>query len=157
MCKFRLDFRKTLRFISKNTTSKVILKYQVSMLTCPCVHPAYPKIHFRITKRTFQRTVNPLSQIYINRKFQKYISVSICPCHRAFFMRFLFIAFKNDEWCHFAVRINSLALISFYCVCVVSFYFPFFSYYFCGVHYLLGYGGKFNNTYYKAVKLFLSS
>ena len=116
MCKFRLDFRKTLRFISKNTTSKVILKYQVSMLTCPCVHPAYPKIHFRITKRTFQRTVNPLSQIYINRKFQKYISVSICPCHRAYFMGSLFI--------------SSAALISFYCVCVVSFYFSLFSFFF---------------------------
>ena len=120
MCKFRLDFRKTLRFISKNTTSKVILKYQVSMLTCPCVYPAYPKIHFRMTKRTFQRTVNPLSQIYINRKFQKYISVSICPCHRPYFMGSLFI--------------GSAALISFYCVCVVSFYFSLFSYLFCGVH-----------------------
>ena len=42
MCKFSLDFTKTLRFISKNTMSKVILKYQVSMLTCPSVHPAYP-------------------------------------------------------------------------------------------------------------------
>ena len=102
MCKFSLDFTKTLRFISKNTMSKVILKYQVSMLTCPSVHPTYPKIHFRIT-----RTVNPLSQLYINRKFQKYISLSICHCHRASFMRSLFIAFKNDEWCHFVVRIGS--------------------------------------------------
>ena len=29
--------------------------------------------------------------------------------------------------------------------------------FFCGVHYLLRYGGKFNNTYNKAVKLFLGS
>ena len=143
MCKFSLDFTKTLRFISKNTMSKVILKYQVSMLTCPSVHPTYPKIHFRIT-----RTVNPLSQLYINRKFQKYISLSICHCHRASFMRSLFIAFKNDEWCHFVVRIGSLALISFYCVCIVSFYFSLFLL-FCGVHFLLRYGGKFNNTYNK--------
>ena len=118
MCKFSLDFRKTLRFISKNTMSKVILKYQVSMLTCPSVHPAYPKIYFKIT-----RTVNPLSQPYINRKFQKYISVTICHCHRASFMRSVFIVFKIDEWYHFVIRIGSLALISFYCVCVVSFYF----------------------------------
>ena len=138
MCKFRLDFRKISCFISKNTMSKVILKYQVSMLTCPSVHPTYPKIHFRIT-----RTVNPLSQLYINRKFQKYISVSICPCHRAYFMGSLFI--------------GSAALISFYCVCVVSFYFSLFSFFFCGVYYLLRYGGKFNNTYNKAVKLFLGS
>ena len=73
------------------------------MLTCPStVHLAHPKIHFRII-----RTVNPLSQRYINRKFQKYISVSICHGHRASFMRPLFIAFKNDEWCHFVVRIGS--------------------------------------------------
>ena len=101
-CKFSLDFRKISCFISKNILSKVVLKYKISMLSCPStVHPAYPKIHFRM------RTVNPLSQLYINRKFQKYISVSICHCHRAPFMRSLFIAFKNDEWCHFVVRICS--------------------------------------------------
>ena len=73
------------------------------MLTCPStVHPAYPKIHFRI-----MRTVNPLSQLYINLKFQKCISVSICQCHRASFIGSLFIAFKNDEWCHFVVPITS--------------------------------------------------
>ena len=125
MRKLPLDFRKTFRFVCKNTMSKVILKYQVSMLTCPSVHPTYPKIHFRIT-----RTVNPLSQLYINRKFQKYISVSICPCHRASFVRSLFIAFKNDEWRHFVVLIVSIALISFHCLCVASFCFSLFSYFF---------------------------
>ena len=75
-----ISFGKTLWLISKNTMSKAILKYQVSMLTCPSVHPAYPKLHFKIT-----RTVNPLSQLYINPKFQKYISVSICPCHSVFY------------------------------------------------------------------------
>ena len=73
MCKFSFDFRKMSCFISKNTMPKVTLKYQVSMLTCPSVHPTYPKIDFRI-----MRTVNRLSQLNINRKFQKYISVSIC-------------------------------------------------------------------------------
>ena len=114
MCKFSLDFTKTLRFISKNTMSKVILKYQVSMLTCPSVHPTYPKIHFKIT-----RTVNPLSQPYINRKFQKYISVTICHCHRASFMRSVFIVFKIDEWYHF---VYVLALQrSFHFIACVSF------------------------------------
>ena len=122
MCKFSLDFRKISCFISKNILSKVVLKYEVLILTYPSnVHPAYPKIHFRI-----MRIVNPLSQLYINRKLQKYISVSICHCHRASFMRSLFIAFKNDEWCHFVVRIGSPALILFYCVCVFSFYFSLF-------------------------------
>ena len=120
-----MDFRKTLRFISKNTMSDVILKFQVSMLTCPSDHPAYPKIHFGIT-----RIVNPLSQLHINRKFQKYISVSICPCHRASFVRSLFIAFKNDEWRHFVVLIVSIALVSFHCLCVASFCFSLFSYFF---------------------------
>ena len=121
MCKFRLDFRKILCFMNKNTMSNVILKYQVLMLTCPSVNSACPKIHFRIT-----RTVNPLSQLYINRKFRKYISVSISHSHRASFMRSLVIAFKKDEWCHFVVRIGSLALISFYCVCAVSFCLSYF-------------------------------
>ena len=88
-------------FISENILSKVVLKYQVSELTCPSTaHLAYPKIHFII-----MRTVNPLSQLYINRKFQKYISVSICHCHRASFMRSFFIAFKNEQ-CHFVVRVS---------------------------------------------------
>ena len=34
----------------------------------------------------------------------------------------LFIVFENDEWCHFVERIDSLAIVSFYCVCFVSFY-----------------------------------
>ena len=100
------NFRKISCFISKNRPPKVILKHQVFMLTCLSVYPAYPKIHFRI-----MRTVNPLSQLYINRKFQRYLSVTICHFHRASFMKYLFIAFKNDEWYHFVVRIGSPALI----------------------------------------------
>ena len=149
MSKFRLDFRKISWFISKNTVSKVILKYQVLILTCPSIHPAYPKIHFRITL-----TVNLVSRLYINGKFQK--CKSVFAIVTASFMRSLFTAFKNDELCHFVVRIGSLALISFYCVCIVSFYFSLFLL-FCGVHFLLRYGGKFNNTYNKVVKLFLGS
>ena len=129
----------------------MILKYQVSVLTCPSVHLAYLKIHFRIT-----RTINHLLQQHINRKFQKYISVSACPFHRASFMRSLFIVFKNNEWCHFVVRIGSVALIFFYCVCRFFLFLSFFLH-FCGVHYLLRYGLKFNNTYNKAVDLFLGS
>ena len=102
LCKFSLHFRKISCFISKNVLSKVVLKYQVSMLTCPSLRPAYPKIRFRI-----MRTVNPLSQPYIIRKFQKYISISICHCHKASFIRSLFIAFKSDEWCRFVVRVGS--------------------------------------------------
>ena len=35
----------------------------------------------------------------------------------------LFIAYDNNEGFHFVVRVGSPALISFYCVCFVSFYF----------------------------------
>ena len=102
MCRFSLDFTKISCFISKIIVSKVVLKYQVSVLTSPSFHPAYPKINFRIL-----RTLNPLSQLHTNRKFEKYISVSICHCHRASFMRSFFIAFKNDESCHFVAPIGS--------------------------------------------------
>ena len=44
-------------------------------------------------------------------------------CFSEYLMNSLFIAFENDEWCHFEVRSGSLALASFYCVCFVSFYF----------------------------------
>ena len=94
------------------------------MLTCPSAHSAYPIIHFRI-----MRTVSSLSQLHINRKLQKYISVSICPCHSVFY-KISLIAFKNDDWCHFVVGIGSVAFKSFYCVCIVSFYFSLFSYFF---------------------------
>ena len=36
-------------------------------------------------------------------------------------MNSLFIEYKNDVWCLFVVHIGCPALISFYCVCVVSF------------------------------------
>ena len=45
-------------------------------------------------------------------------------------MNSLFIAYENDEWCHFVVRIGSPALILFYSVCFVSFsFFLFFSFF----------------------------
>ena len=50
-------------------------------------------------------------------KFQKY------------FMYSLFIAYENDEWGHFVLRIaiGSQPLISYYCVSYISFYFFLFS------------------------------
>ena len=45
------------------------------------------------------------------------------------FMNSFFVAYKSYKWCHFVVRIGSTALISFYCVRVVSFYFSLFSYF----------------------------
>ena len=97
---------------SKKIFSKLILRYHVSMLTLP--------------SRVFQnplRAVNPLSQLDINRKFVKYISISVYHCRRRYLMNSLVIAYKNDEGCHFVVRIRSPALLSFYCMCVVSFSF----------------------------------
>ena len=35
----------------------------------------------------------------------------------------LFITYENNESCHCVVRIGSTKLISFYCVCLASFYF----------------------------------
>ena len=117
-----LDFRNISCLTCKHILSKVVLKYHVSMLSRPSVVSQNP---FRII-----RAVNPLSQLDINQKFQNYISVSICHCHRAPFMNPLFITYKNDEWCHFGVCLGAPALISFYCVCVVYFYFSLFSYIF---------------------------
>ena len=51
-------------------------------------------------------------------------------CFWKYLMNSLFIAFENNEQCHFVVRIGSPALVSFYCVCFVSFYFFLFSYFF---------------------------
>ena len=86
--------------------------------------------------------MNPLSQLYINRQLQKYVSVSICHYHRASFMKSLFIAYL-EQWV-----ISWLSrLISFYCECVVCFYFCLFSYFCCLMYYLLRYWGRFVNTW----------
>ena len=86
--------------------------------------------------------MNPLSQLYINRQLQKYVSVSICHYHRASFMKSLFIAYL-EQWV-----ISWLSrLISFYCECVVCFYFCLFSYFCCLIYYLLRYWGRFVNTW----------
>ena len=100
------------------------------------------------------RAVNPLQQLDINQKFQKYVSVSTFHCHRAPFMNTPFIAYKNNEWWHFVVRLGSPALIWFYCVCCFSLFLSLFLY-FCVFYYLLRYWGKFINTYNKSKELFL--
>ena len=41
-------------------------------------------------------------------------------------MNSLFIAYQNDERCHFVGRISSPALISFYCIFIVSLYVLYF-------------------------------
>ena len=52
-------------------------------------------------------------------------------CFWKYLMNFLFIHHNaNDESCHCLVRIGSPALISFHCVCFVSFYFFLFFYFF---------------------------
>ena len=151
MCKFHLDFRKTSCFISKNKISKVVLKYQVSMLTCPSVHLAYPKIHFRIT-----RTVNPLSQLYIYWKFQKYISVSTAFVTERllWYLSLLHLKTMNGAISRYELPLQRLLHFTA-CLSVLSI-FSFFLL-FCGLYYLLMYGGKFNNTYNNAIKLFLGS
>ena len=62
--------------------------------------------------------------------FQKYLLYS------------LFIAYENDGLCHFVVHIaiDSPSVISFYCVCFVSFYF--FIFFFREFYYLLRYWGN---------------
>ena len=44
-------------------------------------------------------------------------------CFWKYLMNSLFIEYENDDPCHCVLRIGSPALVSFYCVCVVSFYF----------------------------------
>ena len=122
------------------------------MLQCQPVRLAYPKIHFRIIA-----AVNPLSQLYINGKFQEHISVSIHQCQRASLLNSLLISYKNDEWCQFGVHICSPVLISFYCVCVASSTSLFFSFYFLWSFLLAKVLRQLANTYNKAVKLFLQS
>ena len=102
-----MNFRTISFFISNNISSKVILKYQASILTCLS----------RLSQNPFQSNKNSESSI-TNRKLQKYVSVSICHCHIESFMKSLFIAYRNDERCHFVVHISSPALIS--CVLFLS-------------------------------------
>ena len=61
-------------------------------------------------------------------------------CFWKYLMNSLFIAYGDDESCHCVVSIGSPALISFYCVCFVSFLFFYWFYS------LLRYWGKFVNT-----------
>ena len=86
------------------------------------------------------KAVDPLSQSYINRKFQKSITVCIYHCQRASFMSSLFIPYKKDKWCNLVVCISSPVVISFYCACSFSLFLSFFFFlffFFFGVYYLL--------------------
>ena len=51
-----------------------------------------------------------------------------CGSFWKYLVKHRFVAYENDEWCHFIIRIGSLVLISIYCVGFVSFYLFLFSY-----------------------------
>ena len=125
VCKFSFAFRNISCFISKNILSKVVLIHHISMLTCQS----------RVSQNPFQTNKSCESyHNYISIGNFKKISVSICHYHRASFMKTFFIAYLEQE----SFR-GSPWLILFYCECVVSFYFCLFSYFCCGVYYLLRY------------------
>ena len=80
------------------------------LIYCPStVHPTYPKIHFRIMSE-------PLSQQDINRKFQNYISISICHCNRAYFRDLSLLHLKTMNgvisWCVLALQLQLLSGVS---------------------------------------------
>ena len=149
MCKFSLDFRKISYFVSKNIVKSnfKVPSFNVNLSICPS----------RLSQNPFQNNENCGSFIrtsYISIGNFKNIYLLVLAIVRGLFMRSLFIAFKNDEWCHFVARIGSPALIS---LLHVFRFFPISLCFliFCELYYLLRYWGKFNNVYNKAVKLFL--
>ena len=74
--------------------------------------------------------VNPKIEIEVFSSCVNYIISSLYFKHisRTFFL--LHIRTMNDECYHSVVHIGSPALVSFYCVCFVSFYFLLGSYFF---------------------------
>ena len=58
-----------------------------------------------------------------NFKSTSFLKSKSGGCFWKYLMKSLFIAFENNEWCHFMVCIGSPAFISFYCVCFIFFYF----------------------------------
>ena len=75
--------------------------------------------------------VNSKIEIEVFSLCVNYIICSLYFKHilRTFFL--LHIRTMNDKCYHFVVHIGSPALVSFYCVCFVSFYFPFGFLFFC--------------------------
>ena len=71
-------------------------------------------------------------------------------------MKSLFTAYKVDECCHFVVSIGSPTLISLYCMCIVFFCFPLFTYFFVESATCSEIEVSFIN-YKKVVELFLDS
>ena len=68
---------------------------------------------------------NWLQHKYFSVKFAKSLRVSFLQnisdgCFWKYLIISVFIAYENDESCHFVVRLCSTALISFYCVCFLS-------------------------------------
>ena len=59
-------------------------------------------------------------------------------CFWKYLMNTLFTAFENNEWCHFVVRMDPPALISFYCLFRFFLFLSFFSYFFSRILLLFG-------------------
>ena len=131
-----MDFRNVPWANCKYIFSKLISKYHGSTLIRPS----------RISQNTFYN--NNTCESSITTIYQSKIS-------KINFNELSFIAYKNDESCHFAVRIASGVPTSFYCMCVVSFYFSLFSYFFAESTTYWVIEVSFVNTYNKAFDLFL--
>ena len=120
------------------------LWYKVTGFSVQAVHSVYPQIHFRIL-----RAVNPLSQLCINWKFQKYISLVFT------------ILIERLLWTLSLLRPRAMNYVILWCVLALQrllhFIFislRFFCLFFCCcffVDFLLRYWSKFVNTYNKAV------
>ena len=87
---FSLDYRDILYSASENIFPKVISKYQVSMLTLPSHVSQNPfqdnqsknniSLFLLVYEKVLRIFVNLLSQLVINKKVEKGISVSIYHC-----------------------------------------------------------------------------
>ena len=69
-----------------------------------------------------------LQHNFFSVKFAKFLRTPFFTQHAQWLLleishEFSLYCIWNNEWCHFVVRMGPPALISFYCLCLISFYF----------------------------------
>ena len=94
-----------------------------AMLEFLCNNVAGLQAHNFIKKRLQHRC---FSVKFAKSLRASFLQTTSSGCFWKYLINSFFIAYENDELCHCVVRIGSPALISFCCVCLVSFYFVLF-------------------------------
>ena len=119
-----MDFRNREAVVRRSTSEWVFLRISQCSQENNCLGVSFMNMQAWRPATLLKTDSNIGIFLWNLRNFQEHLFLqnTFGACFWRYLMNSLFIAFENDEWWPFVVCTSSPSLISFYCVCFVSFY-----------------------------------